>query len=366
MTGAAAGLPVVSFAGFAGALFHVLNHALFKGLLFLGAGAVAHATGSRDLDRLGGLLRRMPWTGATFLVGAAAISGLPPLNGFVSEFLVYFGAFSAAVAPRGAVVVALVVIAALALIGGLAVACFAKAFGVVFLGEPGASAPRDAHEVGRAMRVPMALLALACVAVALAAPLALRLVAPAVAQVATALGVPAAEAPLAGATSAVTAVVWVFLAVIAGVALLALLRRLLLRGRAVTRRGHLGLRLRGADAADAVHRVVVRPAAGRPVLAAAADRAARDGAGGALPGRRARSRATPRTSPPGRSTSRCSPAPPRRSAGCAGCSTAGSSSTSSTSPSRCSSCWCGRWPRDGRRPRPASAPRSSSRRCSSA
>ncbi|MBI4917893.1 MAG: hypothetical protein HY825_18795 [Acidobacteria bacterium] len=237
VTGAAAGLPVVSFAGFAGALFHVLNHALFKGLLFLGAGAVAQATGSRNLDRQGGLLRRMPWTGGTFLVGAAAISGLPPLNGFVSEFLVYFGAFSAAVAPRGAVVVALVVIAALALIGGLAVACFAKAFGVVVLGEPRSTRARDAHEVGRAMRGPMALLALACVAVALAAPLALRLVAPAVAQVATALGVPAAEAPLVGATAAVTAVVWVFLAVIAGVALLALARRLLLRGRAVTRAG---------------------------------------------------------------------------------------------------------------------------------
>jgi len=237
VTGAAAGLPVVSFAGFAGALFHVLNHALFKGLLFLGAGAVAHATGSRDLDRQGGLLRRMPWTGGTFLVGAAAISGLPPLNGFASEFLVYFGAFSAAVAPRGAVVVALVVIAALALIGGLAVACFAKAFGVVFLGEPRSTPARDAREVGRAMRVPMALLALACVVVALSAPFAVRLVAPAVAQVAAALGVPATEAPLAGATAAVTAVVWVFLAVIAGVALLALARRVLLRGRAVTRAG---------------------------------------------------------------------------------------------------------------------------------
>ena len=81
--------------GFAGCLLHVLNHALFKGLLFLGAGSVLRATGSRDMDHLGGLLKRMPWTALTFLVGAAAISGLPPLNGFVSEMLIFVGGFRA-------------------------------------------------------------------------------------------------------------------------------------------------------------------------------------------------------------------------------------------------------------------------------
>ena len=83
------GNPTMAVLGFTGGLLHVVNHAVFKSLLFLGAGSVLHATGTGELDRLGGLLRRMPVTGATFLVGAAAISGLPPLNGFVSEFLIY-------------------------------------------------------------------------------------------------------------------------------------------------------------------------------------------------------------------------------------------------------------------------------------
>src|SRR5208337_1427666 len=106
-----------------GGLLHVLNHGLFKGLLFLGAGAASHAAGTRELDRLGGLARRMPLTGAAFLVGAAAICGLPPLNGFVSELLVFLGAYNAAAAgPAGQVAAAGIVVAALALVGGLAVA----------------------------------------------------------------------------------------------------------------------------------------------------------------------------------------------------------------------------------------------------
>ena len=99
----------------AGGLLHVINHALFKGLLFLGAGAVLHATGTREIDLLGGLQRRMPWTGTTFLIGAAAISGLPPLNGFVSEFLIYLGAFLGAIDASGATGV---VVSGLVAIGG--------------------------------------------------------------------------------------------------------------------------------------------------------------------------------------------------------------------------------------------------------
>ena len=79
--------------GFAAGLLHVLNHSIFKGLLFLGAGAVQHAAHSLELEELGGLLKRMPWTGTTFLIGAAAIVGLPPLNGFVSEFLLFYAGF---------------------------------------------------------------------------------------------------------------------------------------------------------------------------------------------------------------------------------------------------------------------------------
>ncbi len=95
------GSPALVALGFGGALLHVLNHALFKGLLFLGAGAVAHSAGTREIDRLGGLLKQMPWTAATFLIGAAAISGLPPLNGFVSEFLIFLGAFKGGISGGG-------------------------------------------------------------------------------------------------------------------------------------------------------------------------------------------------------------------------------------------------------------------------
>lgn len=107
----------------------------------------------------------MPWTGASFLVGAAAISGLPPLNGFVSEFPIYLGAFESTVDPAGGavtVIPGLVTIGALALIGGLATACFTKAFGIVFLGEPRSRHAAEAHEAGPAMRLPMLALAAGC------------------------------------------------------------------------------------------------------------------------------------------------------------------------------------------------------------
>jgi NADH:ubiquinone oxidoreductase subunit 5 (subunit L)/multisubunit Na+/H+ antiporter MnhA subunit len=163
--------PAVVIAGFSGALLHVVNHAVFKGLLFLGAGAVAHVTGTRELDRLGGLLKRMPWTGSAFLVGAAAICGLPPLNGFVSEWLIYLGAFKGVLSEQtGVIIPTLGLVIGLALIGGLAAACFAKAFGIVFLGEPRSEQAAHAHEVGHAMRIPMLVLVAICVAIGLTAP----------------------------------------------------------------------------------------------------------------------------------------------------------------------------------------------------
>jgi hydrogenase-4 component B len=176
LLGIAYRIPVMAFMGFAGALLHVLNHALFKSLLFLGAGAVQHGTGTRDIDRLGGLLKAMPVTGGTFLVGACAISGLPPLNGFVSELLIYVGVLLG-VASRGATggvgwaPLCVFVVGGLALIGGLATACFTKAFGCVFLGEPRSDQARGAHEVGAAMRASMLVLAGACFLVALTAPI---------------------------------------------------------------------------------------------------------------------------------------------------------------------------------------------------
>jgi hydrogenase-4 component B len=158
--------------GMSGALLHTFNHGLFKALLFLSAGAVLHATGTREIDRLGGLFRRMPATALGFLVGAVAICGLPPLNGLMSELLVYLGLFRSATGVSASVsLAAALAVPVLALVGGLALACFAKAFGVVFLGNPRSSDVAAAHEPGASMLLPMALLALACAAIGVAAPL---------------------------------------------------------------------------------------------------------------------------------------------------------------------------------------------------
>ncbi|MGE5707515.1 MAG: proton-conducting transporter membrane subunit, partial [Bacteroidota bacterium] len=166
--------------GFGGGLFHVLNHALFKGLLFLGAGSVLHGSGTLELDRLGGLLKSMPWTGYTFLVGAVAISGLPPLNGFASELLIYAGAFHGLFTPSQALL-PLAGLVGLALIGGLATACFTKAFGIVCLGEPRQALP-PVHE-NRRMSLSMGILALACfLASFLALPI-FKLLLPAIAPI---------------------------------------------------------------------------------------------------------------------------------------------------------------------------------------
>ncbi|HEX8909777.1 MAG TPA: proton-conducting transporter membrane subunit, partial [Anaeromyxobacteraceae bacterium] len=167
LVGRAAGEPALVLLGFAGGALHVVNHALFKALLFLGAGSVAHATGTREIDRLGGLARAMPVTAGLFLLGAVAISGLPPLNGFVSEWLVYLGALRALTTASPLVPWAALAAPALALVGGLAAACFAKVFGTVFLGTPrSADVPRP-HEVARSMLAPAAALAACCVAIGL-------------------------------------------------------------------------------------------------------------------------------------------------------------------------------------------------------
>jgi hydrogenase-4 component B len=152
----------------AGGLLHVWNHGLFKALLFLGAGSVLHATGTREMSRLGGLWRTMPWTAGLFALGAVAISGLPPLNGFISEWLVYLGLFEAVNATGGAAVAAVGAVVLLAMTGALALACFIKVGTVVFLGAPRSPAAENAHESGPLMRGPMIVLALACVAVGLA------------------------------------------------------------------------------------------------------------------------------------------------------------------------------------------------------
>ncbi len=168
LLGLSGGSPLAAALGFGGGLLHVWNHAWFKSLLFLGAGAVGKATGSLNLESMGGLLRRMPGTGAAFLAGSAAISGLPPFNGFVSEFLIFLAALEllGSVHPLGGALG----LGGLALISGLAVACFAKACGVVFLGEPRSPGAEQATETRRAMLVPMLFLAALCLLVGVTSP----------------------------------------------------------------------------------------------------------------------------------------------------------------------------------------------------
>ena len=152
----------------AGGLLHVWNHGLFKALLFLGAGSVLHATGTREMSRLGGLWRAMPWTTGLFSLGAVAISGLPPLNGFVSEWLLYLGLFDAATSRAPSTWAAIAAVVLLGLTGALALACFVKACGVTFLGAARSPEAARAHESDWWMRGAMLGLAGACVAIGLA------------------------------------------------------------------------------------------------------------------------------------------------------------------------------------------------------
>ena len=164
------GLMELATLGFVGALYHTINHAAFKGLLFLGAGAVLHAIHTRNMEEMGGLIKRMPWTALFFLIGAVAISALPPLNGFVSEWLIFQALLGGAKLPTPEVAVLMpVAVGMLALTSGLAAACFVKAFGISFLAIPRSHEAEHAHESPRSMLTGMALLALACIALGLGA-----------------------------------------------------------------------------------------------------------------------------------------------------------------------------------------------------
>jgi formate hydrogenlyase subunit 3/multisubunit Na+/H+ antiporter MnhD subunit len=234
MVGLATGSNEVAVLGFAGGLAHVLNHGVFKGLLFLAAGAVVHATRTRDLDGLGGLQKRMPWTGLTFLVGAAAISALPPLNGFASEFLIYLAALAGATsAATSTAVPGLAVVAGLGLIGGLVAALFTKAFGIVFLGSPRDPRAAGAHEPGRAMRMPLQVLALACVAIGVLSPLLVLGLSPLLSEL-TGLPGDVVRESLGRGVRGLTAVTACSLGLVVAAGLTAALRRWLLAGREVT------------------------------------------------------------------------------------------------------------------------------------
>lgn len=166
-------IPLLTELGLAAALFHTLNHAVFKSLLFLGAGAVDARTHLRDVEKLGGLIHRMPWTAGAFVIGSAAICALPPLNGFASEWMLYQGFFGLAQNGDsvGLRMGALLLMGWLALIGALAIACFVKAVGVVFLGNPRSKAAENAHEATKGMVAAQVFLAVMCVILGIAAPL---------------------------------------------------------------------------------------------------------------------------------------------------------------------------------------------------
>ena len=149
--------------GWAAALFHVLNHSFFKSLLFFGAGAVLTATGERDMEKLGGLIHRMPVTSFVFLAGCVAISALPPFNGFVSEWLAFQAILQSPDLPQWGLKVMVPGIGGLlALSAALAAACFVKAFGITFLGRPQTEVVNSAREVDRYSLAAIASLAVLC------------------------------------------------------------------------------------------------------------------------------------------------------------------------------------------------------------
>jgi hydrogenase-4 component B len=157
------GLKLAAALAFTAALFHVLNHSFFKSLLFFGAGAVLTSTGERDMDKLGGLIHRMPLTSFAVLVGCVAISALPPFNGFVSEWLMFQAVLQSPDLPQWALKIMVPAVGAmLALAAALAAACFVKFFGVAFLGRPRSKAAEKAAEVDRASLAAMFVLAALC------------------------------------------------------------------------------------------------------------------------------------------------------------------------------------------------------------
>ena len=165
-------LETLAALGLIAALYHTLNHTTFKSLLFMAAGAVVHATHTRNMEEMGGLIKRMPQTAALFLVGSVAIAALPPFNGFVSEWLTFQSLLlSFQISAHTVNLIFALGVAALALTSGLAAACFVKAFGITFLALPRAESAALAREAEWTMRAAMALLALACVVLGVALPL---------------------------------------------------------------------------------------------------------------------------------------------------------------------------------------------------
>jgi formate hydrogenlyase subunit 3/multisubunit Na+/H+ antiporter MnhD subunit len=163
-------IPVVAVLGFLGSFLHIFNHCLMKGLLFFNAGTVLHTTHVRDMNLLGGLSKKMPVSSVSFLVGSVAICGLPPLNGFIGEFCIYLASFFCLTESRSMQAMLgfpVAIILHLAVIGGLAAACFGKAFSIAYLGEARSTHGEHAHDPKAAMLWPMIFLSAACILVSI-------------------------------------------------------------------------------------------------------------------------------------------------------------------------------------------------------
>jgi NADH:ubiquinone oxidoreductase subunit 5 (subunit L)/multisubunit Na+/H+ antiporter MnhA subunit len=164
--------PGVAALGLCGGLLHIWNHAVMKGLMFLGAGSLVHGAGTRDLGQMGGLAKGMPRTAALLVIGTVAIAALPPLNGFASEWLMYLGlARVGTEAGASGGLWLIFAVAALATVGVIAVLCFVRLLGLGLLGQPRSSAAEHAHESGRGLLYPMIALATAAIALPFASPM---------------------------------------------------------------------------------------------------------------------------------------------------------------------------------------------------
>ena len=231
------GETLMGVAGIAGASLHLLNHALLKGTLFLGAGSVLRATGTLELDSMGGLLRRLPQTGALFGASAVSLSGLPPFNGFIGEFLIYYAAFlgirhgaAGSCATAGDLAfLALCVLAVLmlALTGGLAAAAYARAIGGAFLGEPRTAAAASAREVAPCMRAAMWVLSALSLTVMVSSPFLCRALMP---PVLSALGLPSSASEVTQVSCLLSRVALVSGALLLVTALVCVARRCLPHG----------------------------------------------------------------------------------------------------------------------------------------
>ncbi len=185
LVAAAQGYPTIALFAFAGGMLHLWNHALFKGVMFLGAGVLLQATGTRDMNRMGGLLKQMPVVGILLIGGSLALGALPPLNGLISEWLIYLGLSQAGISLGGFnALVPLLLIGLLGLVGALALLTFSRLIGISLLGEPRDPSIAQHHATAPAMLISMATLLAGCLAIGIYPQGALRLLTPALSSVA--------------------------------------------------------------------------------------------------------------------------------------------------------------------------------------